>query len=172
MTFTANVSGGSSSDFTYNWTVSQGDIIEGQGTPVIRVQTTEAMAGGNITATVTLGGVCTCDRSASETGGIDRPIVDRRETDRFRTLSNDDVRARIDNLYIELNNDPTAQGYIINYGTARQIAARERQIRNAISFRRLDASRVTLVRGGDDGSGVESVIFVVPSGAEPPTPDR
>jgi len=131
-----------------------------------------AMAGGNITATVTLGGVCSCERTASETGGIDRPRVVSRETDRFRTLSNDDVRARIDNLYIELSNDPTAQGYIINYGTARQIAARERQIRNAISFRRLDASRVTLVRGGDDGSGVESVFFVVPSGAEPPTPER
>ena len=172
MTFTANVSGGSSSDFTYNWTVSQGDIIDGQGTPVIRVQTTEAMEGQNITATVTLGGECSCDKSASETGGIAPKTVGSREIDRFTTLSNDDVRARVDNLYLELNNDPTARAVIINYGSAAQIARREKQIRNQIAFRRLDPSRVTLVRGGDNGTGIETVVFIVPSGAEEPTPER
>lgn len=172
MTFTANVSGGSSSDFTYNWTVSQGDIIEGQGTPVIRVQTTEAMAGGNITATVTIGGECSCDRSAQETGGIavGKPLF--REKDRFGPLSNDDVKARIDSLYIDLNNDPTSRAVIINYGSAKEIARREKQIRDAIKFLKQDASRVTLVRGGDNGSGVETVIFIVPAGADEPTPER
>jgi hypothetical protein len=38
--FTANVSGGTAADITYNWTVSQGEIIEGQGTPKIKVKTT------------------------------------------------------------------------------------------------------------------------------------
>ena len=72
MTFTANVSGGSQSDVTYNWTVSQGDIISGQGTPVITVQTGSGMAGENVTATVTVGGVCdTCrNNTAQEVAGI------------------------------------------------------------------------------------------------------
>ena len=70
----------------------------------------------------------------------------------------------------QLNNNPTAQGYIINYGTEKQIAAREKQIRNAITFLRLDASRVTLVRGGESGGDVRTVLWVVPAGATPPTP--
>ncbi|MDQ3179723.1 MAG: hypothetical protein M3Q33_04305 [Acidobacteriota bacterium] len=173
MTFTANVSGGTNCEATYNWTVSQGEIIDGQGTPVIRVQTTEAMAGGNITATVNIGCACPgCAKSASETAGIEAPKPGPEERDRFKTLSNDDVKARIQNFYIELNNNPNAQGYIINYGSEKEIARREKQIRDAIRFLKLDASRVTIVRGGDNGSGVETVFFIVPAGAEPPTPER
>ena len=71
MTFTANVSGGSQTDVTYSWTTSQGEIISGQGTPVITVQTTPDMAGGNVTATVTVGGLCAdCETSRSEVAGI------------------------------------------------------------------------------------------------------
>ena len=35
--FTANVSGGSQDDIKYKWTVSAGEIIEGQGMPVIKI---------------------------------------------------------------------------------------------------------------------------------------
>ena len=175
MTFTANLSGGSGSDYTYTWKVSQGEIIEGQGSPVIRVQTSEAMAGQNIVAMVTIGGTCTggnCANTAMETGGIDlgkRPV---REKERFGPLQNDDVKARIQNLYIDLNNNPSDRAVIINYGSAKEIAKREKQIRDAIKFLKQDASLVTLVRGGDNGSGIETVIFIVPSGADAPTPER
>lgn len=175
MTFTANLNGGSGSDYTYTWKVSQGDIIEGQGSPVIRVQTSEGMAGQNITAMVTIGNTCangSCGEvSAMETGGIATPPISD-ERDRFRNLKDDDVKARIQNFYIELNNNPNAQGYIINYGSAKEIANRERQIRKAITFLKFDPSRVTLVRGGNDGSGVETVLIFVPAGAEAPTPER
>lgn len=58
MTFTANVSGGSQSEITYNWKVSAGEIIEGQETPVIRVATNSKMAGKIVKATVEIKGVC------------------------------------------------------------------------------------------------------------------
>ncbi len=172
MTFTANVSGGSQDEATYTWSTSQGEIISGQGTPVITVQTTPEMAGQNVTATVVIGGLCDCpDNSRSEVAGIagpkDAPIVDQ-----FGPLANDDVKARVDNFYIQLANDPSAQGYIINYGSARDIARREKQIRDAIKFLRRDPSRVTFVRGGDRGNGIETVFYTVPSGVQPPTPDQ
>jgi hypothetical protein len=70
MTFTATVTGGSQATVTYDWSVTSGTIIEGQGTPTIRVQTTPEMAGTNVTATVNIGGLCETlhERSASETG--------------------------------------------------------------------------------------------------------
>jgi hypothetical protein len=37
--FTASVSGGSQSAMTYTWTMLGGEIIDGQGTPSIRVKT-------------------------------------------------------------------------------------------------------------------------------------
>lgn len=52
VTFMANVSGTSDSDLAYNWTVSQGEIIEGQGTPKIKVKTTHEMADSNLTVQV------------------------------------------------------------------------------------------------------------------------
>ncbi|MFN2501114.1 MAG: hypothetical protein ABR530_03770, partial [Pyrinomonadaceae bacterium] len=72
MTFTANVSGGSQSSVTYNWSVSSGSIESGQGTPSITVRTGQSDAGGNVTATVTVGlePSCDCPRTASETAPV------------------------------------------------------------------------------------------------------
>lgn len=58
ITFTANISGGSAETITYNWTISDGVMVEGQGTPVIRVATDSKMAGKKIKATIEIGGIC------------------------------------------------------------------------------------------------------------------
>lgn len=173
MNFTANVSGGTATNITYNWTVSAGTIESGQGTPSITVNTSGLSDGTNITATVELGGdLCdTCTRTNSETGSIAvRPQP--RLFDEFGKLPDDEVKARIQNLYVELGNNPGSQGYIINYGTDREITARERQIRKAIDFLKLDPSRVTLVRGGanPNGAGVWTKVWIVPPGADNPQP--
>ncbi len=170
MTFTANVSGGAS--VTYNWTVSRGTIESGQGTPSIRVRTSREDAGQNITATVNLGGqdpACNCPETASETAPVD-PYPEPLLVDEFAKLQNDDVRARLDAFFVELQNNPTNQGYIINYGTDRDIAARERLINNHIDFRRFDRSRITLVRGGDTGAGINTKLYRIPPGAQNPAP--
>ena len=74
MTFMAKIEGGSVDDFTYEWIVSSGDIIEGQGTPVIKVATNSKMAGNLVEATFTTSwkGVCSeiCIRSASGNGSV------------------------------------------------------------------------------------------------------
>jgi len=169
MTFTANVSGGSQDTPTYNWTVDKGTIVEGQGTPTITVST-EGLTDTTLTATVDIGGLCaSCPQTSdSETGVIaGRPTF--RETDSFGPLANDEVRARLDAYFVELQNDPSAQGYIINYGPARQVTAREKLIRNHIAFRKFDASRIVIVNGGEEPE-VRTRLFVVPQGADAPTP--
>ena len=168
MTFTASSSG----DVTYNWTVSAGTIESGQGTPSITVRTNRDMAGTNVTATVDIGGLpagCNCPASASETA----PVAARPEAnliDQFGPATDDDVKARVDNFYTQLNNNPSAQGYIINYGTPAEIKRRRAQIMKAINFRKFDASRVTFIDGPDNGTGVNTKFYVVPAGAENPAP--
>jgi hypothetical protein len=173
MTFTANITGGDG--LTINWSVSRGTITSGQGTPSIEVATTSADAGQTVVATVTLGGLnrgpdCSaCVTEASESAPVDSivPIL----VDEFGKLSNDEIRARLDSFFNELSNNPTDQGYIINYGTSREIAARERLITNHIRFRKADPARFTIVSGGDSTSGEPTTkLYRVPQGAKDPTP--
>ena len=70
--FSAEVLGGTGVDITYNWTVSQGEIVSGQGTSQIKVKTTQKMT-GEIKVSLEIGGsgLCPeCPRTASETVGI------------------------------------------------------------------------------------------------------
>ncbi len=171
MTFTATASGATS----YNWTVSRGTIVSGQGTPSITVSTSAADAGQNVTATVDVAfgdrpASCpSCPTTASETAGVkEKPTPNI--VDEFGKATDDDVKARVDNFFIQLNNNPAAQGYIINYGTAAQIKKRRAQIMKAINFRKYDASRVTFVDGPDNGGVENSKFYTVPAGAEAPRP--
>ncbi len=172
MTFTANASGGTASNLTYTWSVSAGEITSGQGTPSITVATTLEMANSNVTATVEVGGQCSdsCGKTANESGGI-APRPEPLLIDEFGKQANDDIRTRLDTFFAELANNPNNQGYIINYGTDREVAARERLIRNHIEFRNVDRSRITLIRGGTHDTGtIYTKLWRVPPGAENPAP--
>ena len=168
MTFTASVSG----NVTYNWTVSAGRIVSGQGTPAITVSTSAADAGSNVTATVEIGGTqagCNCPTGASETAPVQAKPTSR-TIDEFGAQKDDEVKARVDNFFIQLNNDPSSKGYIINYGTPAQIKARKAQINKAITFRKYDTGRLVWVDGPDNGTGISTKFILVPSGAENPRP--
>lgn len=173
MTFTANVTGGTATGITYNWSVSSGTITSGQGTPSITVATTREMANTSVTATVDVGGtgVCeSCPRNASETAGIAddvKPVA----IDEFGKLPNDDIRGRLDNFFNDLNANPNNQGYIILYGTEREMTTRERLITNHINFRSFPRDRITIVRAGAHPDGtVYTKLYRIPPGAENPTP--
>jgi len=169
ITFSASTS----ADVTYNWSVSAGTISSGQGTSSISVDTTGLSSGSNVTATVEIAGasLCAdCPRTSSATADVAVEKVNPRLVDEYGKLSNDDVKARIDGFYTTLNNDPTAKGYIIIYGTPAQIKAARAQINKAIAFRKYDASRVTIVEGPPQGDEVQVKLYLVPAGANDPTP--
>jgi hypothetical protein len=171
MTFTANVSGGTAQTITYNWNVDAGTIESGQGTPSISVMApSDGTTNVEATVTITLDVDCDCPKSASANGPVTAP-TEAILVDEFGPLSNDDIRVRLDNFFTELSNNPNNQGYIINYGTDRQIAARERLITNHIAFRGFDRSRITLVSGGASPDGEQRTkLYRIPPGAENPAP--
>ncbi len=96
--------------------------------------------------------------------------LEARKVDEFGNVTNGDVKRRMQDLQIELANDPTVQGYVINYGTSKEIALRVKQIQRAILFMALDGSRITLVEGGFRGI-IKTEIWIVPAGAENPQPE-
>lgn len=86
----------------------------------------------------------------------------------FEKISRKLLKEKFEEFHKKLKEDSISQGYIITYGTTKEIAKREKQIRNLINFRDLDSSRFTFVQGGNNGK-LKTVFWIVPNGAEPPT---
>lgn len=82
--------------------------------------------------------------------------------------TNGQIKMLMDRYMLKLDADPDARGYIINYGSAKEIAKREKQIRNAFAFRKYDSQRITLANGGFEKT-IRTVFWIVPAGAELPT---
>lgn len=177
ITFTANVSGGASAATTYNWTVSTGTIISGQGTASIQLQTDRLQEGITVTATVEVsnpGWAPGCTTMASETlPGDYRPQA--RLVDELRTAGNncEEGFARLDSFFIEINNDPNVQGVIIVYSETsapRSGRNRMRQLVYYTKMRKIDPSRVTFVEGPLMKDAITQ-FWIVPPGAETPVPE-
>ncbi len=171
VTFTADVKT-SESALSYNWAVSGGSIVSGQGTSITVGGFSQP---GSYTATVNIqADNANCEaKTASATVKVIDPVKSTPTlTDQFGKMPDGEFKARLQNYYIELNIEPSAQGYMINYGTDKEIAARESQLQRGIKLMNLDRSRLTMVRGGanPNGAGVYTKFYVVPAGAENPQP--
>lgn len=73
VTFTAKIINDLEKKVVYSWTISVGEIIEGQGTSQIKVKTTREMFDTNLTAVVEISGdeICfSCENPHSETISI------------------------------------------------------------------------------------------------------
>lgn len=153
----------------YQWSTSIGEIVSGQGTSSIKVTWPAGVS--TITITVEIKGLPNgCPATASAMESWCAPPVPI-SIDEFGRLSNNSIKAKLDNLFVDLSNNPGSQGYIINYGNVKEISIRERLIVRSVSFRNFDRSRITLVRGGLHESGkVYTRLWRVPPGANDPTP--
>lgn len=174
ITFTSRYTGGTPANVTpvYNWSVSAGTIIEGQGTSRIKVDTT-GLDGQTVRATLSMGGYnleCSADCVVS----IPLPKLTSRKFDEFPDIQRNDEKARLDNFAIELQNDPTATAYVIVYPgrTSKRGDVQHhsnRIVEYLVHSRGLDERRiVTLVGTTREQLHVE--LWITPQGATPPTP--
>jgi hypothetical protein len=111
-------------------------------------------------------------QAVSAVAPIKATSVVAREFDECNNCAFDDQKARLDNFGTELQNDPTAKGYIIAYGgRTSPISQVERLMTRARDYltteRSIDGSRLVIVNGGfREQDSVE--LWIVPSGAAPP----
>ncbi|HSK63768.1 MAG TPA: hypothetical protein VK893_08010 [Pyrinomonadaceae bacterium] len=174
ITFTASVTQGDpATTWTYNWSVSAGTISSGQGTSTITVDTT-GLSGQTVTATVSIGGAdpsCT-GTTASCTTNIRVPDRQPVKFDEYGNIRFNDEKARLDNYAIQLQNDPTATGTIIVFGSC----AGEGQQRGdrakdyLVNTRGIEAGRITVIDGGCR-SDLTVQLWIVPQGAPAPEVD-
>jgi hypothetical protein len=179
ITFASNVSYSGSAALNYTWTISPAgaSIISGAGTPTIMVDSTGV---GNQPVTAILvvddgSGERSCRQTAQAVTNVTAkplPPVKARIYDQFEPPAFDDVKARLDNLAIELQNAPSAQGYVIVYagrhsraGNADKLMERARQY--LTTERGIDSSRLVFQNGGYRETDYFE-LWLVPQGAEAP----
>ena len=174
LTFTSRYSGGTPSITpAYNWTVSAGTIIEGQGTNTIKVDT-KGLAGQTVRASLAMGGYGTLLCSAECGISLPVPKIEGHRFDEFPDIARNDEKARLDNFVIELQNDPTATAHVIIYpgrhGKRNEVQDHAKRIVDyMVNSRGLDQSRiVTLV--GSPRNELSVQLWITPRGATPPTP--
>jgi hypothetical protein len=181
ITYTADVAYSGNSALRYVWKVtpSTARIISGQGTPTLNVDST-GVGGQRITATLTAddgSADAACAQSAqavSMVAPLEKKVIVAREFDECNNCTFDDQKARLDNLAVELQNDPTTRAHIIAYGgrmsplgQIEKLMSRARDY--LVNERGIDASRLVFVNGGfREEDSVE--LWLVPSGAQAPRP--
>jgi hypothetical protein len=181
ITYTADVSYTGNSPLKYTWKVtpSSAKVISGLGTATLNVDST-GLGGQRITATLTADDG-SADPACAQTvqvisviAPIEKKVIVAREFDECNNCTFDDQKARLDNLAVELQNDPSTRGYILAYGgrmspigQVEKLMSRARDY--LVTQRGIDASRLVVVNGGfREEDSVE--LWIVPSGAAAPQP--
>ena len=181
ITYTADASYGGTATLKYNWKVLpySARIISGQGTPTLNVDST-GLGGQRIVATLVADDGSsdpTCAQSVqaiSIVAAREKRAIVAHEFDECNNCSYDDQKARLDNLAVELQSDPSRRACVIAYGgrtsplnKVEVLMSRARDY--LITQRGIDASRFEVVNGGfRDDDSVE--LWIVPSGAAAPKP--
>jgi hypothetical protein len=180
ITFTTDTAYSGSALLNYTWTLSPRDakILSNVGNK-ITVDST-GLGGQRVTATVVVddgSGEAACRQTAQASTSVHPPEKvehPSRQFDVCCSCSFDDQKARLDNLAVELQNDPTAATYVIAYGgrtsrigQADLLGDRARDY--LVAQRGIDQSRITVMNGGfREEDCVE--LWIVPSGATLPQP--
>ncbi len=180
VTFSADTAYSGTSPLTYTWSVTPtGANILTNTDNRITVDST-GFGGQRITATLVVddgSGEAACRQTATASTFVRPPEKRERPSRQFDvccSCSFDDQKARLDNLAVELQADPTAMTYVIAYGgrtsrigQADLLSARARDY--LVANRGIDQSRITVINGGfREEDCVE--LWIIPSGAVPPQP--
>lgn len=179
VTFAADADYSGTAGLKYTWTISpsKARVISGAGTPTITVDST-GIGGQRIIATLTVDDGSadpSCRQTAQSVAVVtppERKVIVAREFDECNNCTFDDQKARLDNLAVELQNDPSTTAYIIAYGGRYSpLGQVEMLMKRARSYmveqRKIDGARLVIVNGGfREGDSVE--LWLVPSGAAAP----
>lgn len=157
--------------YTYAWTVSLGEIIEGQGTLSIKVKTEPYHADSIITATMRLDSTGTIYPGSQTTGDCTvrlLPAPKPELVDEINTYGNCEAGSRaLQGFISSLANNPSLEGYIVIYterGKAGSSRRRERELRAAMklsggSFDRLRMEKAAFA------DNAKTEFWLVPPGA-------
>jgi hypothetical protein len=157
----------------YEWTISVGEIIEGQGTATIKAVQKPEDAGSNFTASIQVKGLPeNCPADASETAAPYDPPHSI-EVDEFSIPATQIEIARLKILANEAQNNPSARIYIIEIfkrkTSPKAIELKNQKTLNYLKMRGIERDFITLLNAFGDENITRFVL--APAGASPPNCD-
>lgn len=160
------------SNYPIEWSVTNGTIIEGQGTPKIKVETDEMSE--TLTARVEISDIYIETIIASGTIELKKkPQVLKAilfAEFRYSSRNDKDVQKKFQAFVNELNNNPSARGYVfIQPKNAKDAERIEKIIEDYGKKIDFDILRITIRRGVNNNKNIVR-FYVVPPGAKTPTP--
>jgi hypothetical protein len=173
-TYTANLSEEAKKfNLQYQWAVSGGEIIEGQGTLVVRILRKPENAGESLTLTIEIIGLPEkCPNTSSESLACTLP-PSLLTVDEFSASASQINKARLGNFAVELQNAPSAIGYITeNFArkTSRKAIERKNQkIFDYLQTKGIEKDRIVIQNSFADKNLTQFIL--VPAGASPPSCD-
>lgn len=174
ITFLATVNGKTpDSNLEFEWTVSQGTIIDQQGKPETRVSTTEEMEGTNLKATVKIKGFSeNCNNEASETAVMEAfPSHRGNQPYQYSNLSLEKEFATIDNFLVTLQNDRSSKGYILfEIEKTKELTVIKKRLTSVLDhiFKRRKFKRDLILYDVCYGEYNNTSLYVIPEGASLP----
>ena len=172
--FSADVIGAhTTAKITYNWAVSAGTIIGGQGTFSIIVDQS-GTGGQSMTATVEVGGFDPICQTTASCSFVLCPAPLSRKFDEYGNTAFKDEKAHLNKFGKQLQNEPESRGYIITYGRRRGRAGEaQAHAHHARSYLvktyAINPERIVTVDGGFR-TNLEVELWLMPTGAQPPKP--
>ncbi|OLE52785.1 MAG: hypothetical protein AUG51_16565 [Acidobacteria bacterium 13_1_20CM_3_53_8] len=137
--FSASVSSKpSNSALKHKWSVSIGNIISGQGTPIIEVDISGFIQ-NCLKVTVEIDGLQPgCSNNVSAMREVSGCCIDPRLFDRYGSISFREERMRLENLAAQLEQEPSTE--------ARIIPTDGRRNRSGLALRRAERARAYLIK--------------------------
>ena len=153
--------------------VSGGEILEGQGTNFIKVLLENP--GRGLTANVKIEGLPeNCENTFSETAYFESPpsII---KVEQFALPISKDNNIKNQSMFDALQNDPSAQLYVIIYLRSKTLQKtairREREIIKFLTEKNeIAKKRITILKTFADKD--QAQFWIVPAGATPPLPEN
>jgi len=150
------------SSIKVKWTVSVGRIVSGDGTPKITFSSERSNAGKvKVTAKV-MNLPSDCGSMLLDEWGVMPPIGDP-IVDSFGKTSRNDLQARIDNIYAQLNSNPTYEGLLIlrfpEKTTAAYKTSRVKLFLQCLKYRKYDQTRVSFYLEPESGDEETRVLI-------------
>ncbi len=161
-----------SRQYKYEWRITAGEILNGQGSDTIAVNT-DGLGGQTLIATVR----AEDDAGCVETKSAEANVLQNGESvyDRSSFSSGTSGTARLDTFTDYLSKDPRSQGYIVAYGGMPFCKGEaEKSALDAKKYlidKGIDKNRIKTIDGGF-AETLLTKLYVVPEGASPPEPDQ
>ena len=147
---------------SYQWSITSGRIVNGQGTSSIKAVANNSHS---FTATVEVQGLAAeCGTASASMTVFTETAPPVQEIDQFGSLPLEKIKSRLDKLAYQLRNQPGARGYILSSGkwalsgSAQKYLLKEHGIESGrIVYVQRKTKRPLMIK-----------LYIVPAGANPP----